>query len=443
MTHRKIIVSLLHNLGTRREVSKYLDAFAPVQNAPPVLIKVGGAILEDHMEALGSALACLGHIGMHPVVVHGAGPQISAAMERQGLHPVWRNGLRVTTPEVIDTALAELDRLGAALEDELERFGVGSQRFLTGAVSAESAGDPALGLVGRVTSIDRAAVDRARREGRVPILSPLGLTPRGEVLNINADTVTRELALRLPAQKVVFLTGSGGLRDERGRVISAINLEDDFEHLMSAPWVHGGMRVKLREILGLLDPLPFGASVSITSPEHLASELFTHKGNGTLIRKGLTITEHRTLEGIDTGRLRALVSSSFGRPLLDDYFTEQRFDRVFVAGDYAAAALLTEGGPAPYLDKFAVTHEAQGLGLAASLWRRVVAHAPRLFWRSRLENDINGWYFTRADGMRRYDDWVVFWRGIDNPAEIDELIAYALSKPASFASATPPEPAHV
>jgi acetylglutamate synthase len=69
-------------------------------------------------------------------------------------------------------------------------------------------------------------------------------------------------------------------------VIDSINLSTDYEHLMQQPWINGGMRVKIEQIKDLLDALPLTSSVSITRPAELAKELFTHKGSGTLVRRG-------------------------------------------------------------------------------------------------------------------------------------------------------------
>ena len=84
----------------------------------------------------------------------------------------------------------------------------------------------------------------------------------------------------------------GGLRDEFGDILSAINLAEDHEPLLREPWVDDATRHKLALTHELLDQLPRTSSVSITSPELLARELFTHKGSGTLVRRGERITLH-------------------------------------------------------------------------------------------------------------------------------------------------------
>jgi len=427
-----MIVNLLHNLGSRREVSRYLDEFGGERDVPPVVIKVGGAIVAERLVELASAVACLGHVGVRPVVVHGAGPQISAALEAAGVMPEFINGNRVTSPQTLAVVREEFSRVSAELASEIERHGVAARPVNANVFSARRTSDISLGLVGDISGVDTRAVDAERRSGVIPVVSPLARDENGGGLNVNADVAARELAVALGAQKVVFLTATGGLLDERGKLVPAITLADEYEQLIGESWVHGGMRLKLREIRELLDRLPGSSSAAITSPEHLVSELFTYRGAGTLVRRGFEITEHNGLDGVDTDRLSCLVSQSFGRTLSPDYYARREVKRVFVAGEYAAAAVVTDGGPAAYLDKFAVTSEARGQGLAGSLWRRIIASEPALYWRSRAGNEINPWYTSRADGMHRSGEWVVYWRGMSDAGEIARCVHDALALEDSF-----------
>jgi hypothetical protein len=82
--------------------------------------------------------------------------------------------------------------------------------------------------------------------------------------------------------------------------------------------------------------------------------------------------------------------------------------------------VLTHVGPVAYLDKFAVTNEAQGEGIGGSLWQRLARDVPRLYWRARLDNPINPWYFQRADGSYSRGNWTVFWTGLGEFAEIQD-----------------------
>ncbi|MFG0257747.1 MAG: hypothetical protein ACF8GE_07600, partial [Phycisphaerales bacterium JB043] len=283
-------------------------------------------------------------------------------------------------------------------------------------------------------------IETSRAEGVIPIIYSLTGDADGQVLNVNADEVARALAIQTGASKVVYMTSTGGLLDGDGSVIPVVNITGDYERLMDKRWIQGGMLLKLREIRSLLDAMGDNGSVAITSPEHLVGELFTYRGKGTLIRKGLPIQVHDSIATLDTDRLGALISHSFKRPLNASYFETTPFDTILIAGDYTAAAILTSDGPVPYLDKFVVTREAQGLGLAGSLWNRVIDIRPSLCWRSSASNAINPWYTLRADGMQRLDDWIVFWTGLHDPSLVMRAVRFAASKNISLEPvATKPE----
>ncbi len=427
-----IIINLLHNLGSRREIEQYLASFSGVESARFAVVKVGGGILESSLDELASALAFLWRVGLCPVVVHGAGPQLNAALEEQGLSCDWIDGQRVTTPEILSVARRVFQEEGARLADALSRMDVRARPITSGVFEAARSDVAGLGFVGKVRRVDTDVIRNAIDSGHLPIVSPLGETGSGQILNINADIATRELTLALQPRKVVFLTPTGGLLDDRGRVIPAVNLAEDYDRLSEEPWVQGGMALKLAQISELLSDLDERASVSITSPEHLAQELFTHRGNGTLIRSGVRIRVVEDAGEIDMDRLREVIDASFGKTLRADAFETHAIERVLLAGDYTAAAVLSRGGVASYLDKFAVTAQAQGTGIGASLWRTLTETTGRMFWRSRSGNAVNPWYFERADGMHRTDDWVVFWRGLRGRGEVDEAISHALSREDSF-----------
>ncbi len=438
---RDIILNLLHNLGGRREVERYLREYTQPGATRTTVVKVGGALIENDLEDLASSLAFLRHVGMAPVVVHGAGPQLSRDLDAQGVLSNFVDGLRVTTPEVLQAAHRMFLREGARLAEAIDAHGVRARMIPSGVFEAVPDDPRRLGLVGRITRVDLAPVAAALEAGYLPVLSPLGVTPDGQLLNVNADTAARALSEALRPGKVVFLTETGGILGADGAVISAINLEEDRAQLVESGQVTGGMARKLLEIGDLLATLPAHASVSITKPAHLARELFTHKGSGTLVRRGAAIETRAGLASLDLEQLRTLLESSFGRRLRDDYFSSVDGATAIIAPYTAVAIVIENERPAAYLDKFAVTAEAQGAGIGATLWNKLVARHPRLFWRSRADNPINAWYMHRADGMERADNWLIFWRGLDTSDEVEQAIARALAHEPSFGDTLAREPA--
>ncbi|MCA9304998.1 MAG: acetylglutamate kinase [Phycisphaerales bacterium] len=431
------IVSLLQNIGTRREINEYLSMFRGTEPGRFAVIKVGGEILRSEMDSLTTSLSFLRSVGLTPIVVHGAGPQLSDALRARGVEPTFIGGVRVTCPETLAAARAVFQSECARLCAALVASGAPAQPVVSGVFEADRASDARLGLVGEITGVDLTLIRSAIYSGQIPVVSSLAHTVSGQTLNVNADSATRELAIALQPRKVIFLTPTGGLLNADGAVIPAINLAEDMDRLLGEPWIHGGMALKLREIQRMLAQLPRTTSVSITNSDHLVRELFTHKGHGTLIQMGMSIRSFAGFHGTDVTRLGGLLESSFGRTLVAGYFDRNDVTRVYAAEDYSAAAIVTTGACAPYLDKFAVTPQAQGAGVGSSLWSRLVADHPSLIWRSRAENPINPWYFERATGTMRTGKWVVFWRGVHDARAIELGVKETLARAESFAPKAP------
>jgi len=428
---KDVIVRLLRNLGSRKEVEQYLKQYSTVESQKFAIIKVGGNILARDLDGLASSLTFLQNVGLYPIVLHGAGPQIDHDLAEGGVPSERIDGVRVTTPGVLEIARRVTLRENLRLVTALEDLGTRARPVTGGVFEAELVDPERLGLVGRVVRVHAEAVQASLRAGHLPILTCLGETASGQIVNLPSDVAVRELSLATQPYKMIFLTETGGLLGEDGRIISAVNLAEDHDFLMAQPWVHSGMRAKLGEIKKLLDGLPSSSSASITSPDHLAKELFTHTGSGTLVRRGERVSRFDTLEGIDKERLKDLLELCFGRRLTLDYFDKKAFYRVYLSEEYRATAVITKDGGdlPPYLDKFAVTTQAQGAGVGGSLWQRMKAENKKLYWRSRVENEINPWYFQQAQGSYRAGRWTVFWYGLEGFAEIQACIAHALSLP--------------
>ncbi|NNK99576.1 MAG: acetylglutamate kinase, partial [Xanthomonadales bacterium] len=389
---RQIVHELLAQLGSSREAQQYLKEFSGTNQARFAVVKVGGGILRDHLEELTSALAFLHRLGLIPVVLHGAGPQLDQALADAGIETERREGLRVTSEPVMSVARPLMYKENLRLVDALENRGVRARSIQHGVFQCSYLDQDNLGLVGEVEKVELSAVESAVRNGAIPVLTCLGESPSGQVLNINADIATRELVWKLRPHKVIFLSPTGGLLDRQDRIITAVSLTNDYEALMQQPWVHSGMRLKLQQINEMLQRLPDDTSVSITSAAHLTRELFTYRGAGTLVRKGEAINVFDQPDEETLGKVRELVEHSFHRTLRDDWFDNLDEPLVLLSETGRAAAVMTRGVDGlPYLDKFIVTSAAQGEGLGAAIWQVVRARYPALYWRSRNTNPVTPW----------------------------------------------------
>lgn len=429
---RETIVHLLSNVSDGKEIHTYLQRFSELERTRFAVIKVGGAILRDRLEETAAALALLHTVGLTPIVIHGGGPQLDEKLSADGVPSDKVDGLRVTTPAVLDTARDVFTSQNIRLVEAIRAQGVDAHGLTQGVFDAELVDEDKYGLVGEPTSVHLDLLQSIVKSGAIPILTCLGVVSGGQMVNINADSATRILVHEVQPMKIIFLSDMGGLLDGEGNVIDSINLATDYDDLMSADWVHSGMRLKLAEIHRLLSDAPLTTSVSITTPGALARELFTHSGDGTLVRMGEAINRLVTPPEVDESRLIELIEDAFGQTLEATWWDEVSLLSAYVSETYRAAAVVAELDEFVYLDKFAIDESARGEGLARTVWDHMLRDYPSLVWRSRADNPFNPFYDRESDGSMTLNGWTIYWKGVYDFELIGRAVKRLSEMPASF-----------
>ena len=377
-------------------------------------------------------VARLSPVVLTPIVVHGAGPQLDEAMREAGIEKRTVDNLRHTDAEGLAIVRRVMRQQNLRLVEALQVEGVRATSIQSGVFECRFLDLERYGLVGQVERVDTDGIGAAIKAGSIPVITSLGETRDGQIVNVNADWAANELIKTLQPYKIVFLTGTGGLLGPDGKVIDSINLSTEYEELLSQPWLHSGMRLKIEQVHNLLMVLPPSSSVSITRPDQLARELFTHKGSGTLVRRGERVLRADSWDALELPRLRLLIESAFGRRLLADYFERTPLLRAYVSENYRTAVILTEVDGVPYLDKFAVLDDAQGEGLGRAVWQVMREETPTLFWRSRNGNPANAFYYAESDGCLKQDAWKAFWYGMEGFPAIERAVAHCALRPATL-----------
>ena len=429
---RTTIVRLLSNMASAKEIQQYLKRFSQVDAARFAVVKVGGAILRDELDALVSSLSFLQQVGLTPIVIHGAGPQLDEEMKAAKIEKVTVDGLRVTDAAGLGIVRRVSQQENLRLVEALQAQGVRATSITAGVFECGLLSRRKYGLVGKVQAVQTAGIQAAIKVGSIPVIASLGETAGGQILNVNADWAANDLVKKLQPYKIIFLTGTGGLLDGDGNVIDSINLSTEYAELLRQPWLHSGMKVKIEQIHDLLMQLPPSSSVSITRPDQLAKELFTHRGSGTLVRRGEQVRSVTSWKKLDLKRLKTLVESGFGRKLAPDYFEKTPLLKAFVSEHYRAALLITDEDGLPHLDKFAVSDDAQGEGLGRAAWQVMRDEMPQLFWRARAGNPVNDFYFDEADGCMKGEKWNVFWYGLEGWEQVRYAVEHCLARPATL-----------
>ena len=306
---RTTIVRLLSNMASAKEIQQYLKRFSQLDAERFAVVKVGGAILRDDLDALVSSLSFLQQVGLTPIVIHGAGPQLDEEMKAAKIEKKTVDGLRVTDAAALAIVRRVSQQENLRLVEALQAQGVRATSITSGVFECDYLSKRKYGLVGKVDAVHVASIQAAIKVGSIPVIASLGETAGGQILNVNADWAANDLVKKLQPYKIIFLTGTGGLLDGDGNVIDSINLSTEYAELLRQPWLHSGMKVKIEQIHDLLMQLPPSSSVSITRPDQLAKELFTHRGSGTLVRRGERVRCVTSWKKLDLKKLKALVES--------------------------------------------------------------------------------------------------------------------------------------
>ncbi|AHH99812.1 acetylglutamate kinase [Kutzneria viridogrisea] len=265
-------------------------------NGATVVVKYGGnAMIDDNLKrAFAQDMVFLRLAGLHPVVVHGGGPQISAMLTRLGIPGEFLGGLRVTTPETMDVVrmvlVGQVGRELVGLINEHGPYAVGisgedARLFTAERRCAVVDGEPVdIGLVGDVVTVNPDSVLDLVHAGRIPVVSTVAPDVDGVVHNVNADTAAGALAVALRAEKLVVLTDVEGLYTkwpDKSSLVRRI-AADELEELL--PGLASGMIPKMEACLrAVRGGVPAAHVIDGRLAHSVLLEVFTSKGVGTMV----------------------------------------------------------------------------------------------------------------------------------------------------------------
>jgi acetylglutamate kinase len=284
--------------------------FIQIYDREIVVVKYGGHAMgfEDTAKQFASDIVLLKLLGIHPIVVHGGGPQISAMLGRAGVKSTFIDGLRVTDDATME--IAEMVLSGAVNKEianwitragaEADVRGVGLSGKDAGLLTVEKATrikrDPDshleqvvdLGYVGEPKRVDdkllRTLLGDAEHD-YVPVIAPIGVSEDGRTYNINADTVAGAVAGQLNAKRMLLLTDVAGVLDENKNLIRQMSVSEA-RGLMASGVASGGMIPKLETAIAAVEAGVEAVVILDGRRAHaMLVELFTEHGAGTLIRR--------------------------------------------------------------------------------------------------------------------------------------------------------------
>ena len=270
------------------EALPYIQQFA----GRTVVVKYGGAAMKNSTlkgQVIRDVvfLAC---VGLRPVVVHGGGPEINSWLDKLGIEPQFKNGLRVTDAATMDVVeMVLVGRVNKEIVSLINRAG-GSAVGLCGLdgnlIKARPDGREGIGFVGEVTNMDVKILESLINSGYIPVVSSVAADETGQSYNINADTVAGELAAALGAEKLILLTDTAGiLKDYKdpSTLIAKLDIQEARE-LIATGIVGGGMIPKVNCcVRSLAQGVRATHIIDGRVPHALLLEIFTDIGIGSMI----------------------------------------------------------------------------------------------------------------------------------------------------------------
>lgn len=279
------------------EALPYIQRF----NRKIIVIKYGGnAMLDERLKnGFVRDVVLMKSVGIHPVIIHGGGPQIGKRLSQIGKESEFINGIRVTdaeTMEIVETVLR--DQVNQDICNLIEANGGSAVRFSgkdDGLIHAKKmvfkASDLVpnqsskvdMGYVGEVESINTSVIQEIIVGDTIPVIAPIGIGADGQSYNINADLVASKIAIALTAEKLIMLTNAAGLLDVHGAVLTGVSTVA-VDKLIQQGVIYGGMLPKIYAAMEAVNSTVHQAHIIDGRVEHaVLLEIFTDQGIGTLI----------------------------------------------------------------------------------------------------------------------------------------------------------------
>jgi acetylglutamate kinase len=285
-------MSLVEKASILTEALPWLETYA----GKTVVIKYGGNAMidEDLKRAFAQDIVFMKRCGVHPVVVHGGGPQISKMLARLGITSEFRGGLRVTSPEAMEVVrmvlVGQVGRDLVGLINSHSTLAVGLSGEDGGLFTAERRStvidgeEVDLGLVGDVVAVRTEAIEGLIGAGRIPVVASIAPDVAGVVHNVNADTAAAALAVALRADRLVVLTDVEGLYRDWPSSTEVIKELSASELAAILPTLESGMVPKMEACLRAVQGGLTRATVTDGRVPHaLLLEIFTNAGIGTMV----------------------------------------------------------------------------------------------------------------------------------------------------------------
>lgn len=262
-----------------------------------VVIKYGGNAMldEEIINTIIQDIVMLKIVGVNPILVHGGGPEINLYLKKLNIPSRFHKGMRITDKETMEIVQMVMGgKINKDITSRINMFGIkaiglcGKDAQLIEVEKYNSPDGIDLGYVGEIININTTLLNKISHDEFIPVIAGIGTDKKGEAYNINADVVAGEIAARINAEKLIFLTDIDGLRkvpSDPSTLISVISVSE-IQKMISSGEITDGM---IPKVMACVKGIERGISrvhiINGTTPHPILLEIFTNKGIGTMVTK--------------------------------------------------------------------------------------------------------------------------------------------------------------
>ena len=259
-----------------------------------IVVKYGGSAMTEMTlkHSFARDVVLLKAVGMHPLIVHGGGPNISRNLKAAGIESKFANGLRITDEMSMDIIKDTLKEINTCISRSIKEHGGDAQSIVAdGTIIATKlrggrgiSENIDLGMVGDVDAVSPKLDKLAHHATYIPVIAPLGISRQGDCYNINADWVASSIARHLIAEKLILMTNTAGVLNQQGELITQTT-DSEIAEFIAQGIIHGGMLPKVSCALKAISGRATSAHIiDGRTPHAVLLELLTDGGVGTLIK---------------------------------------------------------------------------------------------------------------------------------------------------------------
>jgi acetylglutamate kinase len=286
-------VKLIEKANILCEALPYIKALS----GKTVVVKYGGNAMQDEaiINTIMEDIAMLKIVGVNPILIHGGGPEINSYLKKLNIESKFHNGLRITDNETMEVVQMVMSgKINKEITSKINQLGVkaiglsGKDASLIEVKKYVSPDGVDLGQVGEIVNINTSLLQKLCNDEFIPVIAGIGTDTQGRSYNINADTVAAEIASRINAEKLIYLTDIDGIRedaDDPSTLISVITVSR-IKEMIDSGKIIGGM---IPKVLSCIMCIERGVSkvhiINGTTPHPILLEIFTDKGIGTMVTK--------------------------------------------------------------------------------------------------------------------------------------------------------------